>query len=105
MLAQIKERIRQIQPPGLILTGEWDMVATAYFGGGGGLNGNGITAIGLQAKKGICAVDPKVIQLGNWLYIPRYDRALAAESGGGVKGNRNHLVFVSFSDCVRYRRR
>jgi 3D (Asp-Asp-Asp) domain-containing protein len=105
VLAQIKERIRQIQPPGLILTGEWDMVATAYFGGGGGLNGNGITAIGLQAKKGICAVDPKVIPLGSRLYIPGYGEALAADTGGWVKGNRIDLVFDSLEDCYRYGRR
>jgi 3D (Asp-Asp-Asp) domain-containing protein/peptidoglycan hydrolase CwlO-like protein len=105
VLAQIKERIRQIQPPGLILTGEWDMVATAYFSGGGGLNGNGITAIGLQAKKGICAVDPKVIPLGSRLYIPGYGEALAADTGGWVKGNRIDLVFDSLEDCYRYGRR
>jgi 3D (Asp-Asp-Asp) domain-containing protein/peptidoglycan hydrolase CwlO-like protein len=105
VLAQIKERIRQIQPPGLILTGEWDMVATAYFGGGGGLNGNGITAIGFQAKKGICAIDPKVIPLGTRLYIPGYGEALAADTGGWVKGNRIDLVFDSLEDCYRYGRR
>jgi 3D (Asp-Asp-Asp) domain-containing protein/peptidoglycan hydrolase CwlO-like protein len=105
VLAQIKERIRQIQPPGLILTGEWDMVATAYFSGGGGLNGNGITAIGLQTKKGIVAVDPKVIPLGTRLYIPGYGEALAADTGGWVKGNRIDLVFDSLEDCYRYGRR
>lgn len=105
VLAQIKERIRQIQPPGLILTGEWDMVATAYFSGGGGLNGNGITAIGLQTKKGIVAVDPKVIPLGTKLYIPGYGEALAADTGGWIKGNRIDLVFESLEDCYRYGRR
>lgn len=105
VLAQIKERIRQIQPPGLILTGEWDMVATAYFSGGGGLNGNGITAIGLQAKKGIVAVDPKVIPLGTKLYIPGYGEALAADTGGWIKGSRIDLVFESLEDCYRYGRR
>ena len=105
LLAQIRERIRQIQPPGLILTGEWDMVATAYFSGGGGLNGNGITAIGLQARKGICAVDPKVIPLGTRLYIPGYGEALAADTGGWIKGSRIDLVFDSLDDCYRYGRR
>ena len=105
LIAQIKERIRQIQPPGLILTGEWDMVATAYFSGGGGLNGNGITATGLQARKGICAVDPKVIPLGTKLFIPGYGEALAADTGGWVKGNRIDLVFEDLSECYRYGRR
>jgi 3D (Asp-Asp-Asp) domain-containing protein len=105
VLAQIRERIRQIQPPSLVLAGEWDMVATAYFSGGGGLSGNGITAIGLRAKKGIVAVDPKVIPLGTKLYIPGYGEALAADTGGWVKGNRIDLVFDSLEDCYRYGRR
>jgi len=105
LLSQIKERIRQIQPPGLVLTGEWDMVATAYYSGGGGLNGNGITAIGLRAKKGIVAVDPKIIPLGTRLYIPGYGEALAADTGGWIKGSRIDLVFESLEDCYRYGRR
>jgi 3D (Asp-Asp-Asp) domain-containing protein/peptidoglycan hydrolase CwlO-like protein len=105
LIAQIKERIRQIQPPGLILVGEWDMVATAYFSGGGGLNGNGITATGLQARKGICAVDPTIIPLGTKLFIPGYGEALAADTGGWVKGNRIDLVFEDLGECYRYGRR
>ena len=105
LLAEIQSRINQIQPPGLVLVGEWDMVATAYFSGGGGLNGNGITAIGLRAKKGIVAVDPKIIPLGTKLYIPGYGEALAADTGGWIKGNRIDLVFESLEDCYRYGRR
>jgi 3D (Asp-Asp-Asp) domain-containing protein/peptidoglycan hydrolase CwlO-like protein len=105
LIAQIKERIRQIQPPGLILVGEWDMVATAYFSGGGGLNGNGITATGLRARKGICAVDPRVIPLGTKLFIPGYGEALAADTGGWVKGNRIDLVFEDITECYKYGRR
>jgi len=105
VLEQIKERIRQIQPPGLVLTGEWDMVATAYYSGGGGLNGNGITAIGFRVKKGIVAVDPSVIPLGTKLYIPGYGEAIAADTGGWIKGNRIDLAFESLEDCYRYGRR
>ncbi len=105
LLAEIKERIRQIQPAGVTLIGEWDMVATAYYSGGGGLSGNGITAIGLRAKKGIVAVDPRVIPLGTKLYIPGYGEALAADTGGWVKGNRIDLVFESLEECYRFGRR
>ncbi|MCE5328757.1 hypothetical protein LLG07_00225, partial [bacterium] len=104
LLAEIKQRINQIQPPGLVLVGEWDMVATAYFSGGGGLNGNGITSIGLRTKRGIVAVDPKIIPLGTILYIPGYGEALAADTGGWVKGNRIDLVFDSLEECYRYGR-
>jgi len=105
LIAQIKERINQIQPPGLILAGEWDMVSTAYFSGGGGLNGTGITATGLRARKGLVAVDPKVIPLGTMLYIPGYGEALAADTGGWIKGNRIDLVFEDLAECYRYGRR
>lgn len=105
LLSEIKERIRQIQPAGITLIGEWDMVATAYYSGGGGLSGNGITAIGLRAKKGIVAVDPRVIPLGTKLYIPGYGEALAADTGGWVKGNRIDLVFESLEECYRFGRR
>ena len=105
LLAEIKERIRQIQPVGATLIGEWDMVATAYFSGGGGLSGNGITAIGFRAKKGIVAVDPRVIPLGTKLYIPGYGEALAADTGGWIKGNRIDLAFESLEECYRFGRR
>lgn len=105
LLGEIKKRIAKIQPPGLTLIGEWEMVATAYYSGGGGLNGNGITAIGLRVKKGIVAVDPRVIPLGTRLFIPGYGEALAADTGGWIKGNRIDLAFETLADCYRFGRR
>jgi 3D (Asp-Asp-Asp) domain-containing protein/peptidoglycan hydrolase CwlO-like protein len=108
LLSEIKKRIAQVQPPGLVLVGEWDMVATAYYAfglGGNDINGNGITAIGLRARKGIVAVDPGVIPLGTKLYIPGYGEALAADTGGWIKGSRIDLCFESLEECFRYGRR
>ncbi|MBE3089631.1 MAG: hypothetical protein IMZ45_01165 [Actinobacteria bacterium] len=108
LLSEIKKRIAQVQPPGLVLVGEWDMVATAYYAfgsGGNDINGNGITAIGLRARKGIVAVDPRVIPLGTKLYIPGYGEALAADTGGWIKGSRIDLCFESLEECFRYGRR
>lgn len=108
LLSEIKKRIAQIQPSGLTLVGEWDMVATAYYAfgkGGNDINGNGITAIGLRARKGIVAVDPRVIPLGTKLYIPGYGEALAADTGGWIKGNRIDLCFESLEECFRQGRR
>jgi 3D (Asp-Asp-Asp) domain-containing protein/peptidoglycan hydrolase CwlO-like protein len=104
-LAAIKERIARIQPQGITLSGEWTMTATAYYAGGGGLNGNGITATGLRARKGIIAVDPGVIPLGTTLYIDGYGTALAADTGGWIKGNRVDLCFDTLEECYRYGRR
>lgn len=108
LLSEIRKRIAQIQPPGLTLVGEWDMVATAYYAfgrGGNDINGNGITAIGLRARKGIIAVDPRVIPLGTRIYVPGYGEALAADTGGWIKGNRVDLCFESLEECYRYGRR
>jgi uncharacterized protein YabE (DUF348 family)/3D (Asp-Asp-Asp) domain-containing protein len=53
----------------------------------------GITATGVRLDKGICAVDPTVIPLGTWMYIPGYGLCLAADVGGGVKGYHVDLGF------------
>ena len=105
VLAQIRERISKIQPEGVTLTGEWEMVATAYYAGGGGLNGDGITATGLRARKGIIAVDPSVIRLGTKLYIEGYGEAIAADTGGWIKDYRVDLCFDTLEECYRYGRR
>jgi len=105
VLAAIRERIAKIQPPGVVLVGEWPMVATAYYSGGGGLNGDGITATGLRARKGLIAADPKVIRLGTRVYIEGYGEAIVADTGGWIKGNRIDLCFDSLEECYRYGRR
>ncbi|MBE3035688.1 MAG: hypothetical protein IMZ70_01190 [Candidatus Atribacteria bacterium] len=104
-LADIRARIAEIQPQGINLAGEWKVVATAYYAGGGGLNGDGVTATGLRARKGIVAVDPRLIPLGTKLYIEGYGQALAADTGGWIKGDRVDLCFDSLDECYRYGRR
>jgi 3D (Asp-Asp-Asp) domain-containing protein len=108
LLAEIKKRIAAIQPKGLTLVGEWEMVATAYYAfgkGGNDINGNGITATGLRARKGIVAVDPRIIPLGTKLFIPGYGEALAADTGGWIKSYRVDLCFESLEECFRFGRR
>lgn len=59
----------------------------------------GITASGMRVKKGVIAVDPKVIPLGTKVYVevagntPDYGFAVAADTGGGVKGDIIDLYF------------
>lgn len=60
----------------------------------------GMTAMGVRVRPGIVAVDPDVIPLGSRLYIeslqegvPDYGRALAADTGGAIKGNKIDLFF------------
>ena len=46
----------------------------------------GRTRIGMTLRKGLVAIDPKVIPFHTPLYIPGYGKGLAADTGGGVRG-------------------
>lgn len=46
----------------------------------------GRTRIGLMLKTGIVAVDPTVVPLRSWVYVPGYGKGLAGDTGGGIKG-------------------
>lgn len=82
-----------------------DMISTAYTssykdtGKDVGDPGFGITSTGIKAQKGVIAVDPNVIPLGTRVYVevagntPDYGYAVAADTGGGIKGNLIDLYF------------
>jgi uncharacterized protein YabE (DUF348 family) len=84
-----------------------DMKATAYTasykdtGKHPGDPGFGITYSGIRVKKGVIAVDPKVIPLGTKVYVevagstPDYGYAVAADIGEAIKGNLIDLYFDS----------
>jgi 3D (Asp-Asp-Asp) domain-containing protein len=55
----------------------------------------GVTATGVQVTRGIVAVDPTVIPLGSRLYVPGYGFAVAADTGGAVKGN---IIDLGYAD-------
>ena len=74
--------------------------ATAYTPYDAGCNG--ITATGAKATKGIVAVDPSVIPLGTKVYIPGYGVAIAADTGGAIKGNRLDVCYDSLSDALQW---
>jgi uncharacterized protein YabE (DUF348 family) len=54
----------------------------------------GKTATGARLAKGLCAVDPEVIPLGTRFVVPGYGMCLAADVGGGIKGNKVDLGFT-----------
>lgn len=66
---------------------------------------SGYTATGVRAEFGVVAVDPRVIPLGTYLYIEGYGVALAADTGGAIKGNRIDLCFDSRSESLAFGRR
>lgn len=69
------------------------------------------TATGRTVSVGCVAVDPSVIPLGSKLYITTpngsivYGMAVAADTGGAIKGNKVDLFFSTYNECVQFGRR
>ena len=69
------------------------------------------TASGRVVSVGCVAVDPKVIPMGSKLYITTpngsivYGMAVAADTGGAIKGNKVDLFFNTYNECVQFGRR
>ena len=79
------------------------MEATAYTADDPG--NSGYTATGQPLAYGMVSVDPNVIPLGSQLYIEGYGYAVAADTGGGIVGNRIDLAMDSVSDALNFGRR
>ena len=79
------------------------MESTAYYG-------HGITASGLKPVRnpdGIStiAVDPDVIPLGTKVYVSGYGLAIAADTGGAIKGNIIDVFLNTHEECISWGRR
>ena len=91
------------------------MNATGYdassCGKSPGQSGYGVTATGRAAQYGVVAVDPSVIPLGTRLYIESadgsyvYGNAVAADTGGAIKGNKIDLCFNTNQEALNFGRR
>ncbi len=77
--------------------------ATAYAPGSGGADHR--CATGARATRGVIAVDPRVIPLGTHVYVPGYGYAIAADTGGAIKGNRIDLCYDTYEQAIRWGRR
>lgn len=86
----------------------YTMTATAYTYGNDGGN---MTATGIRPYRGIVAVDPNVIPLGTKLYIETsdgsyvYGTAVAADTGGAIKGNKIDVFLETYGECRNFGRR
>ncbi|MSQ28795.1 MAG: DUF348 domain-containing protein [Dehalococcoidia bacterium] len=60
-----------------------------------GAPGYGITSLGMEVQRGVIAVDPGVIPYRTQMYVPGYGMGMAADTGGGVRGN---IIDLGFSD-------
>jgi 3D (Asp-Asp-Asp) domain-containing protein len=65
----------------------------------------GTTATGMPVGRGVVAVDPTVIPLGSRLYVPGYGNGVAADVGGGIKGNVIDLWYPTLKECAAWGRR
>ena len=79
------------------------MQATAY-------SGDGITATGRKpvynpGGLSTIAVDPRVIPLGSKVYVEGYGYAIAADTGGAIKGNIIDVYLNSASACKTWGRK
>jgi 3D (Asp-Asp-Asp) domain-containing protein len=74
------------------------MVATTYDPYHDGSSSHGRTYSGLLGGYGVVAVDPHFIPIGTRLYIEGYGYAIAADTGGAIKGNRIDLAIDSQHD-------
>jgi 3D (Asp-Asp-Asp) domain-containing protein len=77
--------------------GVWATWYTAATSGG-----SGITKTGTHVYKGIIATDPSVIPLGTHMYVPGYGFGIAADTGGGIRGNMIDLGYGP-NDVVDWR--
>lgn len=79
------------------------MRATTYNPYHCGGSGTGRTCSGLLGGYGVVAVDPRFIPLGTRLYVEGYGYAVAADTGGAIKGNRIDLGVSSRHDAAGIR--
>jgi 3D (Asp-Asp-Asp) domain-containing protein len=63
------------------------------------------TATGVYPREGLIAVDPRVIPLGTQVYVEGYGYAVAADTGGAIKGNIIDVFFPSLKRCLDWGRR
>ena len=83
-----------------------EVEATAYDTGAECNGGHaGRTRTGIPAAFGIIAVDPRVIPLGSIVFVEGYGMAIAADTGGAIKGKRIDLCYSSRSQAMEYGRK
>ncbi len=83
----------------LTIAKTYQMEATAYTYTGD------LTATGVAPRVGLIAVDPRVIPLGSRVYIEGYGYAIAADTGGDIKGNKVDIFLESERESVNWGRR
>jgi 3D (Asp-Asp-Asp) domain-containing protein/LysM repeat protein len=78
--------------------------ATAYTASCEGCSGVTATGINLNENPNakVISVDPSVIPLGTKVYVEGYGMAVAADTGGAIKGDRIDVYMPSESQAVQF---
>jgi uncharacterized protein YabE (DUF348 family) len=86
---------------------EFYVEATAYTPYCSGCSGVTATGLNIRSNTGIkvIAVDPSVIPLGSKVWVEGYGYAIAADTGGAIKGNRIDILLHSESAASQWGRR
>ena len=67
-----------------------------------GENADGYTYTGVPARRGVIAVDPRVIPLGTRVYVDGYGFAVAADIGSAIKGNRIDVCYDTHQEALKW---
>lgn len=83
------------------------VTATAYTASCRGCSGITATGINLNNNRGakVIAVDPNVIPLGSRVHVEGYGTAIAADTGGSIRGNRIDVHVPTAADAKRWGRK
>ena len=63
------------------------------------------TASGIRFVTGIVAVDPAVIPLGTYIYVPGFGVFLAADTGSAIRGKSIDISFDTIREALQFGRR
>jgi len=83
---------------------EFYVNTTAYTAYCNGCSGRTATGFDLRANPGakVIAVDPRVIPLGTKVYVEGYGYAVAADTGGAIKGHKVDVFFPTKAEAFRW---
>jgi 3D (Asp-Asp-Asp) domain-containing protein len=85
----------------------YNMEATAYDPSpeSNGVEWAGETCLGWKTRRGIAAVDPKVISLRSLIFVEGYGFAWTGDVGGAIKGKRIDLCYNTTDEAFRWGRK
>ena len=63
------------------------------------------TSSRITSKKGVIAVDPRIIPYRTKLYVPGYGFGEALDTGGAIKGNRIDVAFMTRKEALKFGRK